>query len=508
MTQLTDVAVVNFLEEYGDLPNKCFVLTAKENELIDKTEKILSKLLQEYITTEKGKKVISLPENFNSLFYVAMNRKHLSIRAVKNLIDNVFSGKWFSIIPNGETMDEFSVYFASSDSDSMTLLEADHDFYKIFTEPVEDGEAFFQAVLSSLGLSDEYKYLTSYELFTLHKIRDIFDLQKKSKAKQITQILPNDFIGLKSAPMLTLPAKIGRKAVNNAITGILGIKTITLGNHSCTITASKAAETFLKGNVNAQKFFDLINEKAYATNYNMTSFRIPLQELLQRRGLKDMKELKRQLTIAAAIIDGMTFTGQLGDGDFEKIAITQNDTSIKGGFLSFNINQKFLEGLKTTKHVVLHDPALEKLPSKGYSYGFARLFEEHKRINAGKPNENRISVLTLLNSAPYPLYEELEEKGLARQAGQKIIEPFIRCFDQMEEYGIATYQFCHKNGRPLTDDELAYFDTDYSFFSTLYVELIKHNDPDYSKIIDLKQKAKAAAAKRKANNTRKPAKRK
>ena len=212
-----------------------------------------------------------------------------------------------------------------------------------------------------------------------------------------------------------------------------------------------------------------------------------MKKILEIRGLKDMKELKKQITSAAALLDDMNFTGQLGNGDFDKLAITQGDTSIIQGYLYVNINEKFLDGLRSSKQEMLYNPALQRLPSIGFSYGFARLFEEHKRRNAGEPNENRLAVATLLESSPYPVYEDLADKG---QAGQKIIEPFLKCFDKIEEQGFFSYRLCKRGGEDLTEEENMRCLTDYNLFSSLLVEIkhFKGKEPDYSHLIDLKAK--------------------
>jgi hypothetical protein len=65
-----------------------------------------------------------------------------------------------------------------------------------------------------------------------------------------------------------------------------------------------------------------------------------------------------------------------------------------------------------------------------WKYWLARKISEHKRMNIGKPNEDTISVQTLIDACPnYPTYEKVmrEDRAITR----RIIEPFERDLDAL-----------------------------------------------------------------------------
>ena len=68
-----------------------------------------------------------------------------------------------------------------------------------------------------------------------------------------------------------------------------------------------------------------------------------------------------------------------------------------------------------------------------WKYWLARKISEHKRMNIGKPNEDTISVQTLIDACPnYPTYEKVmsEDRAIRR----RIIEPFERDLDAQPVY--------------------------------------------------------------------------
>ena len=478
----------------SEIASKYLALTDKESDYISRTEGVISSASAKFIIIDSdGKKKLALPENFHDILLQEMKNNRLSLTKAETITSKAFSGKWYTLILAGdkeEDMEQTSFYLLSDKSkDQAVYLNNESPYYKLFDEQGITAEDYCLKERKMLGLSSDYKFISSSEYFTLQRIAFI----KNMNAERGT-ISGNWKI--KSSPMLILPVKIGKVAVLSATEGKMkdrGKMFLSVGNYQCSYTPNKAASSFLKGNVNAQKLLDTIQHEAYLSGYKTSRLRIPLKKILEIRGLKDMKELKKQVASASALLDDMSFTGKLGGGDYDKISITQGDTSIIRGYLCVNISEKFLEGLRNAKQEMLYNPELQKLPSMGFSYGFARLFEEHKRRNAGKPNniENRLSILTLLEASPYPIYSEMKDKG---QAGQKIIEPFLKCFDRIEEQGIFSYRLCKQGGEPLTDEENSRFLTDYPFFSTLLVEVHYFKEPDYSGVVDLKAKANGARA--------------
>ena len=101
-------------------------------------------------------------------------------------------------------------------------------------------------------------------------------------------------------------------------------------------------------------------------------------------------------------------------------------------------------------------------------------------MNYFKPNADIISVETLLNSSPLmPSYDEISQSG--RHYAQQIIKPFEHDMDALDE--TLTWEYCHENGEPLTDEELEILYNDnrhtpsYNLFITLLVKITWRNYP-------------------------------
>ena len=101
-----------------------------------------------------------------------------------------------------------------------------------------------------------------------------------------------------------------------------------------------------------------------------------------------------------------------------------------------------------------------------HSYYICRKIAEHLRMNLGKPNENIISIKTLVESCPgLPKYETVSQTG--RQVNQRIIQPFVRDLEELEKF--FDWEFCNNKQQPLTDEQLTL--EDYNTFIELYIKV-------------------------------------
>lgn len=101
-----------------------------------------------------------------------------------------------------------------------------------------------------------------------------------------------------------------------------------------------------------------------------------------------------------------------------------------------------------------------------HAYYICRRISEHIRMNLGKPNENIISVRTLVEACPeLPDYETVSQSG--RQVNQRIIQPFTRDLEELEKF--FDWEFCNSKLEPLRDEQLAI--EDYDTFINLYVNV-------------------------------------
>lgn len=123
-----------------------------------------------------------------------------------------------------------------------------------------------------------------------------------------------------------------------------------------------------------------------------------------------------------------------------------------------------------------------------HSYAFLRKITEHKRMNTGKKNEDIVSVKTLLKASSLPTYKSVMEG--TRQVTKLIIDPFERDMNVLQSI---KWEYCHKNGEPLTQEELDNFD--YSVFSECNIKITWINYPPQSNLITAKKNRRKKPAK-------------
>lgn len=210
---------------------------------------------------------------------------------------------------------------------------------------------------------------------------------------------------------------------------------------------------------------------------------LPLSEYMSRRGLKDRKEAKQQAKNDMQILRTASLTWEEKNKEktecFKFVNLADCGEVKRNGDIVFTFGSTFFNAL--LKYSVMPYPnQLQTLNNRKNpnSYCLLRKISEHKSMNIGKINEDLISVRTLLNCAPYiPSYEEV--MGTNRNFKERIIEVFERDMSAFEE--TATWNYCHKLGKPLSNEELKKMD--YNTFENL---LVKINWKDYP-IITLKR---------------------
>lgn len=207
---------------------------------------------------------------------------------------------------------------------------------------------------------------------------------------------------------------------------------------------------------------------------------LPLKNYMEIRGINDEKSARQQVkedleTLSQIRID---FSQNLRGGrknDYFELGLIQPSKGIKNGVITVNLDSVFhtlLGGYKPMPYPFL----LWKLSENHnpHAYYFLRKICEMKHMNSGKANEDTIAVLTLLESSPnMPTIEEITN----RHYGERIIDPFERDMNALDE--VLTWQYCHSNNEPLTDDELSDFTVE--IFRKLYVKIFWRNYPDQKK---------------------------
>jgi len=270
---------------------------------------------------------------------------------------------------------------------------------------------------------------------------------------------------------------------NTIIDTITGTATITQGNLSITIPDF----TKLKGfRTSTYQLLDALTVALTETGAKSPAVALSLEEYMKKRGLKDKKEARKQVTDDLETLFNATISfkekrkkGQ--EQDFHDIRIIDSK-GIRKGIITVTFGTVFYNIL--LGYPIMPYPAqLWELNSKRNpnSFYLLRKIAEHKNMNVGKKNEDIIAVKTLLAVAPYlPSYEEVMNTD--RAISRRIIEPFERDMDALED--TLTWTYCHSNNTPLTDEELS--SMSYDTFISLLIKIDWKQYPDQTARLERK----------------------
>ena len=241
----------------------------------------------------------------------------------------------------------------------------------------------------------------------------------------------------------------------------------------------------------SMRLLDALVEAVAETGQREPLVKIPLADYMEKRGLKDVKEARRQVKADMEALTRlkMEFKEKRhgnAQGDFLTVTLAGGTHGIVKGTIIFRFNQDFFEVIK--KYPVMPYPQeIYRLnshynPSSAY---FLRRIAEHKNMNGGKGNENTISVKTLLESTPeLPKYEDvIANRG---QVEQRIIKPFTRDMDAITSF---KWHYCGKNGLQVEEPDT------YADFEKCLIHIDWQEYPDQTKRLEAKKK-RATASKR------------
>lgn len=284
---------------------------------------------------------------------------------------------------------------------------------------------------------------------------------------------------------------------NTSIDPITGDATIKSGD---IVLKIKHYSDIADPRTSTYQLLDAITETLTQSGAKGSTVELPLTTYMEKRGLKDRKETRKQVeedleTLYNSSIS-LTESRSGKEQNFLDMRIC-DAKGIKNGIINFSFGSTFFSLLKG--YAVMHYPApLYKINGKRnpYSYPLGRKITEHKNMNAGKRNENIIAVKTLLKVCE-GLPSKKEVAATNRNFTDRIIKPFERDLDALED--ILTWEYCHRNGTPLTNEELAQFSFE-TFESALILTHWK-NYPDQTKRLADRQaridEAKEAGKKKK-----------
>lgn len=267
----------------------------------------------------------------------------------------------------------------------------------------------------------------------------------------------NTFSTIRQGTATNALTKLKATKINTDIDPITGTANLISGDFTVTMPSFDIL-TDLK--TSTHKLLDAITVAFTENGAKITSVSLSLSEYMNKCGLKDRKEARKQAAedLETLFNARISFKEKFKHGksqDFIDIRLCEMK-GIRNGIIYFKFTDSFFNILLGYP-VMPYPPQLWKLSAKynPNSYYLLRKISEHKNMNFGKKNEDTISVQTLIDSSPFiPAYEEIMEGD--RRVGQRIIEPFERDLNVLNE--TLTWHYCHRNDEPLTDEELNNFD--------------------------------------------------
>lgn len=298
--------------------------------------------------------------------------------------------------------------------------------------------------------------------------------------------------------------KIRPRESNTSVDFITGAATTTQGNFAITFPDLDGLQGI---KTSTYKLLDAITVALTESGAKSAKVTLPLDEYMSKCGLKDRKEARKQAvadleTLFNARVTYKEKARKRGrkagaeEPDFYDMRICEAK-GIRNGIISFSFGESFFNLLKGYP-VMPYPPQLWRLSSKynPNSFYFLRKISEHKNMNVGKKNEDTIAVKTLLSASPFmQSYDEVMSGD--RALNRRIMEPFERDMDALAE--TLTWEYCHTNGLPLTDEDTS--GMDYNIFSGLNVRVFWKAYPDQT--ARLEAKADRQAARKKASRKKK-----
>ncbi len=213
---------------------------------------------------------------------------------------------------------------------------------------------------------------------------------------------------------------------------------------------------------------------------------LPLTEYMQRRNLRDRKAAKEQAIEDMKILRTAGFTvtrftkkkEKRENSSFTFINLADSGEVKDNGDIVFTFAHTFHSALLNGQIMAYPSAVMQVNNHRNpNAYYIGRKASELKNMNALHANQGDIiSVKTLLENAPYiPSYEEVAATD--RAFSRRIIEPFERDLNALQD--AFSWEYCHENGTPLTDEELESFS--FETFIECNIKITWHNYPDQTK---------------------------
>lgn len=318
----------------------------------------------------------------------------------------------------------------------------------------------------------------------------LFPPQNAAAQKEIVDTLSRAFGVIRQGSATNALSKI--RSDRAKVDEITGIATIKSGNLKVSLRDFQSIAGF---KTSTHKLLDALTRKFTETGAKSPFVTLPLDEYMELRGISDKKEARKQVNadLLTMYNTDLEFTEKRrgADGGWFKMRICDAVGVVKRGNILFSFGSTYYSYLMRCTIMPYPKDAFRLDDRKNpNSYYLARRISEHKNMNAGKPNEDIISVETLLAACPYlPKYAEVKDTD--RAFGRRIVEPFERDMNALSSF--LSWEYCGKNGSPLPEHDLSM--QDYETFAATRIHVFWTGEyPDQTKRLERKEARKRGVA--------------
>lgn len=210
--------------------------------------------------------------------------------------------------------------------------------------------------------------------------------------------------------------------------------------------------------ISTVKIFTAFIVKLTETGCNNSVVKISLSELAKMYG-KDitkntLKDLRKQINKDMKILRNVKITytpkrRNIACGeDYIDTYLFGGTKGIKNNIIFFKFNEDFFKILQNQKTFLYLPMELLGFNEKynPHSYLLLQYITEHRRINTGRINENKIKVKSIYEHCKtLPRYEDIQNN---RAVNERIIAPFERDLDNIQSF---TWEY--EKGQPFTFNE-------------------------------------------------------